>query len=238
MAADDALRTLREVEMEFLTGGARGSVRLRLERVKRRALRDGELAKAVAEQVGRLDLLLFKARRRSLIPLPAGLVLCVFGTAIGLLIPLLAVQLQQPSSVLLLAASFTSLWFFPHCLAHHLVGRLLGIRFHFYYVGRSLLTRLQLPVIQAIARRMPMLGIKVDYATLLRASPARRAAMYYSGPLASTLLPLYTVVYAHLYMPFGASSLAALLAAANIGFTSYYTPKVGDVKKARGASGE
>ena len=61
-----------------------------------------------------------------------------------------------------------------HDLAHWAVGRLAGIRFLAYYIGGPF---------------PPRPGLKIDYASYLRTSPAARAWMHASGALATKIAP-------------------------------------------------
>jgi hypothetical protein len=62
----------------------------------------------------------------------------------------------------------------PHCLAHYIVGRLAGIRFTHMFIGGP---------------PPPRPGLKIDYASYLRASPKIRAAMHASGAVLTKLVP-------------------------------------------------
>lgn len=130
--------------------------------------------------------------------------------------------------------AFMLLWFFTHDIAHYVVGRIAGIRFSNYYIGLSNIVRL--PIIPKPFRTLPIaLGIKIDR-TASRASPRGYAAMYAAGPLASMLTPLTVPAIILLRNP---SSIAGLLllafAAANIIFTSIFSPRAGCFAKARNA---
>jgi hypothetical protein len=61
-----------------------------------------------------------------------------------------------------------------HGLAHLLVGRLAGIRFSHWFIGEL---------------KRPQPGVKVDYATYLRASTPVRAWMHASGAIATKIIP-------------------------------------------------
>ncbi len=127
--------------------------------------------------------------------------------------------------------SFTLLWFFTHDLAHYVVGRVLGIRFSHYYLGLSNVVRLS--IVPKQLKTLPVvLGIKIDKRNS-KASPLGYAAMYSAGPLASMLTPL-TVPAIILYNnPASlAGQLLLIMAVANIGFTSVFSPKAGCFAKA------
>ncbi|MEM0444223.1 MAG: hypothetical protein QXX49_07290 [Candidatus Caldarchaeum sp.] len=130
--------------------------------------------------------------------------------------------------------SFMLLWFFTHDLAHYAVGRLAGVRFSNYYLGLSNIVRLGLVPRQF--KTLPVaLGIKIDRLNST-ATPRGYAAMYAAGPIASMLFPLTIPLIMLANNPGGiAGQLLLLLAAANIVFTSIFSPKAGCIAKARKA---
>ncbi len=76
-----------------------------------------------------------------------------------------------------------------HCLAHYVVGRIVGIRFTHTFIGGP---------------PPPRPGLKVDYASYLRSSPRRRAVMHASGAVLTKLVPFALLVASvPLYDEFG-----------------------------------
>jgi len=146
------------------------------------------LARHWAEDVGRIDRLAFEARVRPRFPVAFGNAVLLLGMAISLVLAWFGLELARddPSSwlagILVLAAG-AGLSGAVHDLAHWLVGRLGGMRFVAYFLDGPLLIQ-------------P--GLKVDYATYLRASPGRRAAMHAAGAVASKLAPF--IVFAWVYV--------------------------------------
>lgn len=135
--------------------------------------------------------------------------------------------------VLLLLASWFCLWFFSHCLTHLIVGRVLGMHFRFYFIGRSSLLRLNLPGVPLLLKRFPVLGIKIADESFRRVEPRKRALMFASGALASMTFPLISVFYAWLYLPTWITVIVGVFTASNILFTSYFSSKAGDFWKAK-----
>lgn len=155
----------------------------------------------------------------------------------GVLIGIIALVSVAPSlhpllNLTLLLVAWFSLWFFPHCLAHYLVGMGLGVRFSHYFLGKSSLVKLGLPIASAAMERVPVLGIKVDRRSLDRVSPLRQAVMFASGAAASMVLPATCVIFALDRAPLWVAALLAALTAGNVLFTLYFSPKVGDLSKA------
>lgn len=152
----------------------------------------------------------------------------------GILAALILLWLIYPTSMLLidyviLAASWILLWFSTHCLAHHLVGAILGIRFTSYFIGLSNLCRIK--KLRKIGCLMITLGIRVDRRRGKR-TRLRMAAMYSSGALSSILAPALTVLRilqagtVHQLIVFSA------LTAANVMFSLAFSIMEGDLRKA------
>jgi hypothetical protein len=146
------------------------------------------LARHWAEEVGRIDRLAFESRVRPRFPVALGNALLVAGAAISIGLAWLGLALAEndPSSFLaglLVLAAGGALTGAVHGPAHWLVGRLGGIHFLAYYLDGPL-------------RIQP--GLKVDYASYLRASAGRRAAMHAAGAIASKIAPF--AVFAWVYV--------------------------------------
>ncbi len=117
------------------------------------------------------------------------------GTALSLLMIAVAVALPlilKGSLLVEVIVGLTSwllLWFFTHDIAHLAIGRLLGIRFSYYYIGISNLTK-TLPLKPKYKLLFIALGIKIDRSNS-KASKRAYAAMYLAGPIATMLSPFY-----------------------------------------------
>jgi len=152
------------------------------------------LAEHWADECGRIDRKAFERGVTVRVPVWLGNLLLMIGT--GALVALVPVSLQvargegfatAPNPTLggilaLVAAGGLSVT--AHDLAHWLVGRLVGIRFIAYFLDGPF-------------RIQP--GIKVDYASYLRTSPGRRAAMHAAGAVASKIAPF--AVFVAVYLP-------------------------------------
>lgn len=178
--------------------------------------------------------ILHSAKQR--IPVWLGNAIEIIGLSFGFLSLLLINPLLHPLlKLMLLLVAWFCFWFFSHCLAHFIVGKILGVHFLFYFVGRSSLTKLNLPFILSLAKVFPVLGIKIDKASLRNISPRKQAVMFASGALASMILPITCSMYAllHLEMWFGA--FLSIITAGNIVFTLIFSVKVGDLSRAKKA---
>ena len=168
------------------------------------------------------------------ISLAQGVVLCVsgllFGIAALLVAPLVSTLVVR---IVLLLVAWFSFWFFSHDLAHHLVGRALGIEFEYYFIGRSAIRRLKLPVVAEAMRRIPILGLKVNRSSMDKASPSERRWMLRSGAVSSMILPWIILPTSYAIGPLWVGMLFTVLTIGNDLFTLYFSPKVGDFAAAR-----
>ena len=165
--------------------------------------------------------------------LAQGSSLCLFGVLVGLAL-LVATQRVKvfPISVLFILAAWFFLWFFSHDLAHHIVGRIVGVSFRYYFLGRSAIVKLALPVVSNSIKLVPVLGLKVDKSSLKTISRNRVRSMYASGMVSSMLLP-WLVVPAGYGVSLPVGLLLTLLNLGNDLFTLYFSLRVGDLHKAR-----
>ncbi|MCS7125564.1 MAG: hypothetical protein NZ929_01445 [Aigarchaeota archaeon] len=130
---------------------------------------------------------------------------------------------------LLLLSSWIIFWYFSHCLAHYIVGRILGIAFSSYFVGLSNLYRLD--KFRRFGCYMITLGIYVDRSTGKR-TRSRMAVMYLSGAFSSMLLPLVTLVRTFEAGTLDQIMLISTITTANIIFTLLFSSRAGDINKA------
>jgi hypothetical protein len=162
-------------------------------RLVRSVKADPRLAHHWAEEVGRIDRKAFEARVRPRFPVAVGnAVLAVAGAVLVAFVPL-AVSLarRDPEGVLpglMVVASGGGLGAALHDLGHWAVGRMAGIRFTSYFLDGPLQVQ-------------P--GLKIDYASYLRASPEGRAWMHAAGALVTKAAPF--AVFAAAYLPHRAS---------------------------------
>lgn len=172
----DLDRALREVEKKIESGDYSNFWRL-VARVKK----DSALIERYADRIGETDQKIFRGRVPFTLGIGAGNFIEVVGLGVG------AAVLIGGSRYLgaygwaspIIAALLFSITLHP--LAHYLVGRLVGIRFTFYFLDGPI-------------KIEPTL--KIDYATYLRASPGKRALMHLSGAFATTTSPLLVLLIA------------------------------------------
>jgi hypothetical protein len=86
-----------------------------------------------------------------------------------------------PALIVYVGMSFF-LFFFTHCFFHWLIGALVGIQFRQYFLFRSSFRKVRIFPI-TILTRFPILGIKYELGSFLRASRWRRTLMLSSAPI-------------------------------------------------------
>ena len=165
--------------------------------------------------------------------LAQGASLCAVGLLVGLTLLVVTPRVKLfPVNALLVLAAWFCFWFFSHDLAHHIVGRIVGVGFRYYFLGRSTITKLNLPIVSNLLKVVPVLGLKIDKSSLKSISPNGLRVMYASGAVSSMLLPWIVVPPGYaIGLPFGI--LITLLTVTNDVFTLYFSPKVGDIHHAR-----
>src|SRR5438034_8020889 len=80
--------------------------------------------------------------------LAQGSSLCTVGVLVGLALLVVVPHIRSiPVDLLFLLVAWFCLWFFSHDLAHHVIGRIVGVGFRYYFLGRSSITKLSLPIV-------------------------------------------------------------------------------------------
>lgn len=173
----------------------------------------------------------------------AGNFLCFVGTVTGIANAYYSLSYHFPLKFILLLLSWFLVWYFSHCLSHYLVGTLGGIRFKYYFLGRSTIRKAKIPLISKVAQNLPfVLGIKIDKESISKANPKAIKTMYLAGPLSSMMLPFIIVALSLTQpsqvtlplLPFTIRDSYILLGLtlANVAFSLYFSPKVGCISKA------
>lgn len=122
-----------------------------------------------------------------------------------------------------------------HCPAHYLVGTAVGIRFRRMHFGRTTLARALPPTVSPVAKLFPVLTILTDKDSLKSVSRRRIALMYQAGTVASVSAALVIALAATQSEPPVYSSLAWIVALAYLAFDLVFSPKSGDLARARAA---
>jgi len=138
-----------------------------------------------------------------------------------LLVAKLSCNLPAPSSLIPLMICWFSMLYFSHCLTHYVTGRLLGIKFRYYTLSPSMLSR-----------TFPFLKRFRVFLTLRLAEKPRGwrgFVMFTSGALASMLSPLLVVYISRCDTL--AFRFLLCVTVLNIIFTGYFSSKQGCISK-------
>jgi hypothetical protein len=161
--------------------GATDLGRLGFWRLVRTVKLEPALANHWADVVGRIDRKAFEAQVRLRIPVWLGNLLLAGGTVAGAAAVAVGLEADDPTAAAVALVLGGGIWTVTvHDLAHYVVGRLVGIRFSAYFLGGP---------------PPPRPGLKIDYASYLRASPTARAWMHASGALASKAAPFVALLF-------------------------------------------
>jgi hypothetical protein len=136
--------------------------------------RDRALVEAHADRIARIDRASLKAWALITVPLWLGNVLMVGGALIGLVFVAWAYYLDGTSAGVVFLLGFGIVLVTTHGLGHLVVGALMGMRFTHWFIGTL---------------RQPQPGVKLDYATYLRAPAVSRAWMHASGAIVTKTMP-------------------------------------------------
>lgn len=179
MERTDVERILTEAEQVLAAGGQPDLRALGFWRGVGAVKRDQRLVESYSERIARIDRAAFERAVRVRMPAMVGVGLDVVGLAAGIgLVALSGSALTSVREVAFLVGVGLILGA-THTLTHWIVGRAVGIRFTDFFI------RLPLPP-----------GLKIDYASYLRASPVARAWMHASGAIISKVVPWAAIPFA------------------------------------------
>lgn len=120
-----------------------------------------------------------------------------------------------------------------HCPAHFVVGTATGVRFREMRLGRTTLAQGLPGGLKGLARWLPILTLVTDRSSLANVSRRGLAAMYRSGAVASTLSAFAIAAASALTEQPIYFSLTWAVAIAYLAFDVVYSPRSGDLKRAR-----
>jgi hypothetical protein len=133
-----------------------------------------ELVAGYAERIAAIDDAAFHTWAVLILPLGVGTLLALVATAAGLGLVGLAYYLDGFAAVLVFYAGLGVVLTTTHGLGHLIVGRLLGIKFTAWFVGKW---------------TQPQPGVKVEYESYLKTPARSRAWMHASGALVTKVMP-------------------------------------------------
>lgn len=150
---------------------------------------------------------------------------------------LLAVVTTVPSGMVFAPIFFVVIQFlltyFSHCPAHYVVGSIFGIRFRKLLLGKSALRKSSSSLLRLIGKYAFTFVLIVDKDSLARASPNGRRAMFLAGVTASTAFPFVVTFYSLLWGSLLDGVATTLFAISYLLFDGFYSPRAGDVYRAR-----
>jgi len=143
--------------------------------------RDPQLVARYADRVARIDRAVFIERVKVRFSAMVGVVVLSVGSLVGFFILWIAAGFDHPLRELAMLVGMGALLVCTHNLAHFVVGTIAGIRFTEWFMD--------LP-------RRPQPGLKIDYASYLRAPARSRAWMHASGAIVTKIVPFAVIPYA------------------------------------------
>jgi hypothetical protein len=180
-AGSDADARLQAIE-EAVSGGNTDLTALGFWRLVAEVKADPTLVRTLADRVGTADTTAFRSAVRLRAPVWFGNLVLLACAAAGAVAVAIAMHDTTSPAVaglaLVIAGGSWSVSF--HCPAHWLAGRLAGIRFTDYFIGGP---------------PPPRPGLKIDYASYLRARPEVRARMHAAGALATKVAPFLALAF-------------------------------------------
>ena len=122
-----------------------------------------------------------------------------------------------------------------HCPAHYMVGGVFGVRFASIRRGRSTLAKALPAGLADLARPIPIITLKVSKTSLSEVPRRGLASMYAAGTIASVASAFVVALFATPVDPPAFAALAWAMAAGYLLFDLVFSPKSGDLARARRA---
>ncbi len=135
---------------------------------------DPALIDEYADRIARIDRAAFKTWALLIVPIWLGNVLAIGATLVGLALVGWSYYLGEFGAAIAFLFGFGIVLVTTHGLAHLTAGTFMGMRFTHWFVGTLL---------------QPQPGVKLDYATYLRAPASSRAWMHASGAIVTKVMP-------------------------------------------------
>ena len=180
--------------------------------------RDRSLLDRYVDRVGTIDQAAFRSWAPIVVPFWPGTILAILGTMSGLVLIGIAYGVGDPWNGVLFLVGTGALLVATHGLGHLGVGTVLGIRFTVWFAGF----------------RTPQPGIKIDYATYLRAPARHRAWMHAAGAIVTKAIPFLLIPAALIArVPFWATALLIILGVAQVFTDALWSVKSSDWSKYR-----
>lgn len=137
-----------------------------------------ELVSRYADRIAEIDRRAHANWALLIVPLWLGTAFMVAALLAGFALIGWAYYLDGFPAVLVFGAGVVALLATTHGLAHLVVGRIVGMRFTSWFIGKI---------------SQPQPGVKIDYSTYLRTSPRKRAWMHASGAITTKAIPFLMI---------------------------------------------
>jgi len=122
-----------------------------------------------------------------------------------------------------------------HCPAHYIVGSIVGIRFRSLRLGKTTLARVLPTKLASLTRLFPILTLSTVKTSLAGVPKKRVAMMYRAGTLASVSSAIVIAAAVTPVEPLLYAGLAWVIALGYLIFDLVFSPRSGDLSKARAA---
>ena len=186
-------------------------------KVVARLKRDPQLVARYGNRVATIDQRALGRWALVMLPIGAGIGAMSLLTVVGLAVVSLAYFVDAPWNGIWVLTGTGILLGSTHTLAHFIVGRIVGIRFTHWFIGRT-----------------PQPGVKIDYVSYLATPPRGRAWMHASGALTTKLVPFLNLGAAWgSHSPAWTTWILLLLGVVMIGTDVFLSTKQSDWKKFR-----
>lgn len=139
---------------------------------------DANLAEQYADRIAAVDERAHRNWALLIVPLGIGTMIATLATFVGLALVAWTYALDDWAAIVVFFVGFGVLLAATHGLGHLVVGWFGGIGFSYWFVGEI---------------KQPQPGVKVDYASYLRANPSKRAWMHASGAITTKVLPFLLI---------------------------------------------
>lgn len=164
--------------------------------------------------------------------------------AIGILAEVAALAMVLASGALVPAGLLFGLYvvaaellatYLVHCPAHYVIGTVVGIRFRQIRFGRTTLARALPEGLSPLAKLFPVLTLVTAKDSFAGMSRKRLALMYEAGAFASTSIALFVAAAATFVEAPPYAALAWVVGLGYLAFDLAFSPKSGDLARARAA---
>lgn len=185
-----------------------------------KARTNSQVAARYGERISAVDRRAFEQGVWLKVPAAVGTSVLAAGTAAGIGAIVVSGSLEGPLvRSLVFLGGFEVLELSTHSLTHWAVGRLMGMRFTYYFLGGP---------------PPPRPGAKLDYASYLKVPPAQRAVMHASGAVVTKVIPFALIPVAFsMELPGWVVGVLAAVGVGQVATDVLFSTKTSDWKKVK-----